>query len=89
MIVGFEIHPDGTHEEIEVSYNVLESTKAYCIVDERSQSIFLWKGKKTGVREKFVGAQVASRLRGQYGPQFKVRPLDEGEEPQTFLNIIK
>ncbi len=89
MTSVWEICLDGTSKEVQVSFDSLDSAKAYCIVDESSRSIFLWKGRDTGVREKFVGARVASKLRGKFGPQFKVRPIDQGDEPPQLLNLIK
>lgn len=89
MTTGFEIHDDGTSAEVELTRDTLESSKAYCIIDDESSCIYLWKGRKTGVRKKFIGAQVASSLRSQFGSHYKVRPLDEGDEPPSFFNVIQ
>jgi hypothetical protein len=82
----FEVSDDGTSEEVEVTKDTLSSNGVYCIVDNSNKSIYIWLGSTCGVRKKFVGAQTASRLRNEQGNGFRVRPLDEGEEPADFLS---
>ncbi|MCK5150671.1 MAG: hypothetical protein KAQ65_02470 [Candidatus Thorarchaeota archaeon] len=72
-----------------MSKDDLDSTKVVCIVDDETKSIYLWKGSQAGVRKKFIGARVATNLRTEYGFNFKVRPLDEGEEPPTFFTALE
>ena len=89
MATGYEMFEDGTSCETEVTKDVLTSDKVFCIVDDTTQSIYLWKGKDCGVRKRFVGAREASNLRSEYGFKFRVKPLDEGEEPPSFLNSLE
>jgi len=89
MVTGYEVSEDGTLQEIEMSKDDLDSTKVICIVDDESKSIYLWKGSQAGIRKKFIGARVATNLRTEYGFHFKVRPLDEGEEPPTFFSALE
>jgi len=88
MVVGYEVLEDGTLNEVEISKNDLETTKVVCIVDDETKSIYLWKGTQAGIRRKFIGARVATNLRTEYAFNFKVRPLDEGEEPPTFFTAL-
>ena len=88
MVVGYEVLEDGTLNEVELSKDDLESTKVVCVIDDETKSIYLWKGTQAGVRRKFIGARVATNLRTEYGFHFKVRPLDEGEEPPTFFTAL-
>ena len=88
MVVGYEVLEDGTLNEVELSKDDLTSTIVVCVVDDESKSIYLWKGSQAGVRRKFIGARVATNLRTEYGFHFKVRPLDEGEEPPTFFTAL-
>ena len=89
MVTGYEVSEDGTLQEVEMSKDDLDSTKVVCIVDDETKSIYLWKGSQAGVRKKFIGARVATNLRTEYGFNFKVRPLDEGEEPPTFFTALE
>lgn len=88
MVVGYEVEEDGTLQEVEMTKESLESTKVVCVVDDETKSIYLWKGTQAGIRKKFIGARVATNLRTEYGFHFKVRPLDEGEEPPTFFTAL-
>ena len=88
MVVGYEVLEDGTLHEMELSKDGLDSTLVLCVVDDETKSIYLWKGSQAGVRVKFIGARVATNLRTEYGFNFKVRPLDEGEEPPTFFSAL-
>ncbi|MFW9850000.1 MAG: hypothetical protein ACFFF4_12755 [Candidatus Thorarchaeota archaeon] len=89
MVTGYEVSEDGTLQEVEMSKDDLDSTKVVCIVDDETKSIYLWKGTQAGIRKKFIGARVATNLRTEYGFHFKVRPLDEGEEPPTFFSALE
>ncbi|TFG31763.1 hypothetical protein EU528_05340 [Candidatus Thorarchaeota archaeon] len=88
MVLGYEVLEDGTLNEVELSKDDLVSTIVVCVVDDETKSIYLWKGSQAGVRRKFIGARVATNLRTEYGFHFKVRPLDEGEEPPTFFTAL-
>ncbi|MGY5880186.1 MAG: hypothetical protein RTV31_08045 [Candidatus Thorarchaeota archaeon] len=88
MVVGYEVQEDGTLTEVEISKDYLNSTIVICVVDDDTKSIYLWKGSQAGVRRKFIGARVATNLRTEYGFNFKVRPIDEGEEPPTFFTAL-
>ncbi|MCF2136949.1 MAG: hypothetical protein K9W43_06845 [Candidatus Thorarchaeota archaeon] len=88
MVTGYEVSDDGTLQEIDISKDTLDSTRVFCVVDDSTRSIYLWKGNQAGIRKKFIGARVATNLRTEYGFHFKVRPVDEGEEPPTFFTAL-
>ena len=88
MANGYQVQDDGTSIEVEVTRESLESENVYCIIDDVSKSIFIWKGRRSGVRKKFIGAQTANRMRSEHGTTFKVHSLDEGEEPAVFFSAL-
>ena len=88
MVVGYEVYEDGTLNEIDLSKDDLVADRVVCVVDDETKSIYLWKGSQANIRKKFIGARVATNLRTEYGFHFKVRPLDEGEEPPTFFTAL-
>jgi hypothetical protein len=88
MVTGYEVFEDGTLQELEFTKENLDSIKVLCVVDDSSKSIYLWKGCQANIRKKFIGARVATNLRSEYGFNFKVRPVDEGEEPPTFFTAL-
>ncbi|UCE09536.1 MAG: hypothetical protein JSW61_11270 [Candidatus Thorarchaeota archaeon] len=88
MVTGYVVSEDGTLQEMELTKESLDSGQVVCVVDDETKSIYLWKGSQAGVRKKFIGARVATNLRSEYGFNFKVRPVDEGEEPPTFFSAL-
>jgi hypothetical protein len=88
MVKGYEVSEDGTLREVELSKAGLDSGKVVCVVDDETKSIYLWKGSRADIRRKFVGARIATNLRTEYGFNFKVRPVEEGEEPPSFFTAL-
>jgi hypothetical protein len=88
----FLIKNDGTTEEITTTdkpiKDVLETEESYVIVDDEVRKVYLWKGEKSSVRSKFIGAKRSQEIRGQVGMHYSVVPQDEGEEEPDFLTII-
>lgn len=89
MVTGYKVSEDGTLQEQEITKDSLDAGEVFCVVDGKTKSIFLWKGSQAGIRRKFIGARVATNLRSEYGFQFSVRPLDEGEEPPPFFVALE
>ncbi|MEX2680938.1 MAG: hypothetical protein Q6373_005015 [Candidatus Sigynarchaeota archaeon] len=58
------------------------------IFDEDKRVIWFWKGQKSKIRSKFIGAKKSQELRGQVGLSNKVVSIDEGDEPPEFLQTI-
>lgn len=86
MVYGLELFDDGTALEVDIKRSMMKSDKVYCFVDEVTKRIHLWTGLKAGVRQRFVAALTASRLRTKYGLDYRVKPLNQGEESPSFLN---
>lgn len=88
MVHGYEMLDDGSSREVNIERGALESDKVYCVIDQDGKNVFLWHGKRAGVRRKFVGARNAASIRAEQGMHFRVRPVDQGEEPPSFLRAI-
>lgn len=87
----FLINPDGTTTELASDgpiKNILETGECYVIVADDVRRVFLWKGVKSSVRSKFIGAKRSQEIRGQVGMHYAVVPLDEGEEDPEFIKLI-
>ncbi|MBN2230218.1 MAG: hypothetical protein JW779_11580 [Candidatus Thorarchaeota archaeon] len=89
MVNGLEMQDDGTSKSVCINRNSLSSEGVFCVVDNEGKNVFLWLGKEAPVRKRFVGAQTASRLRDEQGTGFRVRSLDEGNEPTQFFNSLE
>jgi hypothetical protein len=58
------------------------------MVADDVRKVFLWKGLKSSVRSKFIGAKRSQEIRGQVGMHYGVIPLDESEEDAEFIQLI-
>ncbi|MFW9970548.1 MAG: hypothetical protein ACFFDF_10130 [Candidatus Odinarchaeota archaeon] len=87
----FLINPDGTTTEITTEgaiKNVLKTEECYVLVADDVRKVYLWKGLKSSVRSKFIGAKRSQEIRGQIGMHYAVVPVDEGEEESDFIKLI-
>ena len=87
----FLINRDGTTTELTSEgaiKNLLETDQCYVIVADEVRKVFLWKGIKSSVRSKFIGAKRSQEIRGQVGMHYGVVPADESEEGAELLSII-
>lgn len=87
----FLINPDGTTTEQKSEgpiKDILKTEECYVLVADDVRKVFLWKGVKSSVRSKFIGAKRSQEIRGQVGMHYAVVPLDEGEEDPEFIKII-
>ncbi len=87
----FKVNPDGTTSELTTEgpiKDILNSDESYVLISDELRKVFLWKGNRSSVRSKFIGAKRSQDIRGQVGMHFSVVPLDEGEEDNDFIQII-
>ncbi|MFX0035998.1 MAG: hypothetical protein ACFE9I_10210 [Candidatus Hermodarchaeota archaeon] len=87
----FLINQDGTTTEITSEgpiKDVLKTDECYVLVADDVRKVYLWKGLKSSVRSKFIGAKRSQEIRGQVGMHYAVVPLDEGEEEPEFIKMI-
>ncbi|MFX1353291.1 MAG: hypothetical protein ACFFGP_04955 [Promethearchaeota archaeon] len=98
----FELHDNGEHQRIDIAEEdfrnahgngILHPSQVIIIVKEDLRSIFIWKGVESSVRKKFIASRVASELQQELMKQAgfhrcKVISVDEGEEPEDFLNAF-
>ena len=87
----FLINPDGTTSELTTEgpiKDILKTDECYVLVADDLRRVYLWKGVKSSVRSKFIGAKRSQEIRGQVGMHYAVVPLDEGEEEGDFIKMI-
>ena len=87
----FLINPDGTTSELKSGgpiKDLLKTEECYVLVADDVRKVYLWKGVKSSVRSKFIGAKRSQEIRGQVGMHYSVIPLDEGEEEPEFIKLI-
>jgi len=87
----FLVNPDGTTTELSsdgLIKDILKTEECYVLVADDVRKVFLWKGLKSSVRSKFIGAKRSQEIRGQVGMHYAVIPLDEADENKEFLKLI-
>jgi hypothetical protein len=88
MVDALEMQEDGTTLSVDINRESLQPDRVFCLVDDTNKNVYIWLGKDANVRKRFVGAQVAGRIRGELSTGFRVRSLDQGDEPAGFFNSL-
>ncbi|MFW9809605.1 MAG: hypothetical protein ACFFE6_09520 [Candidatus Thorarchaeota archaeon] len=89
MVEALEMQEDGTTLDVDLTEESLQADRVFCVVDDTNKNVYIWLGKEANVRKRFVGAQTASKIRGELSTGFRVRSLDQGDEPVAFFNSLK
>ena len=87
----FKVNVDETFTEVKTESALKEKLNAeecYIIVSDKYRKVYLWRGFKSTVRSKFIGARVCVDIRKQLGVDFSLVALDEGAEHSDFLKLI-
>ena len=87
MIRVIDVFSDSTMEEIEFTDDKFDSSQIVFVVDENRRTIYLWTGKKTSLRHKFAGAKAFTKFKQQYGKDFEVIHVNDGDESYEFLTL--
>ncbi len=84
----FRLNSEGELTPINLDKKELKSIDVLLIADESTKTLWLWKGSKIDVRKKFLSARAAVQLNTQKGRKFKSNAIEEGNEPEEFLNLF-
>jgi len=87
----FKVNVDETFTEVKTEGALkekLNSEECYVIVSDKYRKVYFWKGFKSTVRSKFIGARVCVDIRRQLGVDFSILALDEGAEHSDFIKLI-
>lgn len=88
-LLVYDVKGDGEIDNIDqLDKSILSSDRVLIVIAENNKKIYLWKGKNSPVRKKFVGARKAAALRTEYGFGYKVVAMDESDEEADFLALI-
>lgn len=92
----FELDEEGNKTELNLDKTILGDyltpQKVFLILYQEIKRIYLWKGVRSSVRKRFLGSRVATVVQGDVMKaglkRCKVVAVDQGEEPEEFLNIF-
>ena len=74
--------------------NFLHPEQVFVIVKEEIRRIYIWKGSKSPVRQRFISSRIASQLQEELVKQAafhrcKIVSVDQGDEPNDFLKAFQ
>ncbi|MFX1391608.1 MAG: hypothetical protein ACFE9Z_16205 [Promethearchaeota archaeon] len=89
----FELEDTGEKKLLEnVTIHTLQSSlhskQVLIIVRRELKRIFIWKGSASPVKKRFVSSQVAITLRDELTENCRIISVDQGDEPQEFLDAF-
>ncbi|MHA1753695.1 MAG: hypothetical protein ACTSYZ_15120 [Candidatus Helarchaeota archaeon] len=67
----------------------LDSEDVFLLDDRNSDTTFIWIGSKANVKEKVVAGQLARKFELERAGVQKEIFIEEGEEPEEFLRLLK
>jgi len=68
--------------------HLLDSDNILLFSDTRNSKIWIWEGRKTTPKMKFISAQEAPFIRDQYGIDYTISTIDDGDEPSEFKILL-
>ena len=57
-------------------------------IDLDNKQAYIWEGKKTKPRQRFLSAQLAPKIRDQYAIDSSITAVDDGNETIAFKNFL-
>ena len=80
-------------EEVELKENiplfdVLDSDKILLFVGIHDKKVWMWEGKNTSTRMKFISAQEAPKIRDKHDMTFTISSVDDEDETAAFKILV-
>ncbi len=85
-----EVHvvdDQGEPHTADTTFSEFKQDLVYLVIDHDKRKIYVWKGPKAPVRQKFTSARAGSNLRMKLGMTYKIDSLDAGIEGRDFLAL--
>ena len=76
------------HEENVPLFELLDTDKILLFVDMNNGKVWIWEGKNTSTKMKFISAQSAANIRDKHDVTFNISSVDEGEETAAFKILV-
>ena len=76
-------------EESNTLISLLNTDKVLFFIDSMNSTVWVWEGKNTNTKMKFIAARIASNIRDKYGITYNISIIDEDNEPEDFLRLLK
>jgi len=76
-------------EEHDTLFSILNANKILFFIDSLNSTVWVWEGKNTDTKMKFIAARIASTIRDRYGITYKIMNIYQDNEPEKFLNMLE
>ena len=87
-IVAYQVNSDGHWDPVAFSANNLKPKEVFILVEDSRKEIWIWIGQGADVKTRFISSTAASEIRRLNGLTYRVKTVDQGLEPQIFLDCI-
>ncbi len=77
-----------TQEENVPLFEILDSDKILLFVDMNNNRVWIWEGKNSSTKMKFISAQLASQIRDKHDNTFTISTVDEQNETTAFKLMV-
>jgi len=68
--------------------NLLDHDEILIFIDNLNSRVWIWEGRNTSPRMKFMSADFAPIIRDQYACDYIITTIDDGDEPIEFKMIL-
>lgn len=68
--------------------HLLDHDVILLFVDNLNSRVWIWEGRNTSPRMKFISAEAAHKIRDQHAIDYNITTIDDGDEPIEFKIII-
>ena len=68
--------------------HLLDSDEILLFVDNLNHRVWIWEGRNTSPKMKFISAELASIVRDQYAIDYNITTIDGGDEPIEFKILL-
>jgi len=76
-------------EEHDSLFSILNIDKILFFIDSLNSTVWVWEGKNTNTKMKFIAARIASTIRDKYGITYNITIVDQDNEPERFLAMLQ
>ena len=88
----YELKEEG-YEEIDIEglatlNHILDTGKILFFIDPKTLKVWVWVGKTTTTKMKFISAKIASEIRDKHAITYTISTADEHNEPEEFMLLL-
>ena len=83
-----EVFEEFNPEENVPLFEILDSDKIFLFVDMNNGKVWIWEGKNSSTKMKFISAQSAAQIRDKHDVTFTISTVDDQDETVAFKIMV-